>query len=113
MFFFFFFFCFFLGFFFFFFGFFFLLLLFFFFVVFFVFVFVFVFMLSFFFSFFFLSFIQCKFAISTLLSLFNFSYFITPYDAQASSAFSALILYRALKQHPVSKCYWSGFRFSM
>ena len=28
---------------------------------------------------------------STLLSLFRFSYFITPYDAQASSAFSALI----------------------
>ena len=28
---------------------------------------------------------------STLLSLLRFSYFITPYDAQASSAFSALI----------------------
>ena len=41
---------------------------------------------------FFLSlFLQCKFANSTLLSLLSFSYFITPYDAQASSAFSALI----------------------
>ena len=57
--------------------------------------------------------LQCKFAISTLLPLFSFSYFITPYDAQASSAFSASILYIALKQHPVSKCNWSGFRFSM
>ena len=28
---------------------------------------------------------------STLLSLLSFSYFITPYDAQASSAVSALI----------------------
>ena len=37
--------------------------------------------------------LQCKFANSTLLSLLSFSYFITPYDAQASSAFSALILY--------------------
>ena len=36
--------------------------------------------------------LQCKFANSTLLSLLSFSYFITPYDAQASSAFSALIL---------------------
>ena len=34
---------------------------------------------------------QCKFANSTLLSLLRFSYFITPYDSQASSAFSALI----------------------
>ena len=43
--------------------------------------------------FFFLSLLlQCKFANSTLLSLLSFSYFITPYDAQASSAFSALIL---------------------
>ena len=42
--------------------------------------------------------LQCKFANSTLLSLLSFSYFITPYDAQASSAFSALILYtRAMK----------------
>ena len=42
--------------------------------------------------FFFLSLLlQCKFANSTLLSLLSFSYFITPYDAQASSAFSALI----------------------
>ena len=46
----------------------------------------------FFFYVFFLSlFLQCKFANSTLLSLLSFSYFITPYDAQASSAFSALI----------------------
>ena len=30
--------------------------------------------------------LQCKFANSTLLSLLRFSYFITPYDAQASSA---------------------------
>ena len=36
--------------------------------------------------------LQCKFANSTLLSLLRFSYFITPYDAQASSAFSALIV---------------------
>ena len=35
--------------------------------------------------------LQCKFANSTLLSLLSFSYFITPYDAQASSAFRALI----------------------
>ena len=35
--------------------------------------------------------LQCKFANLTLLSLLSFSYFITPYDAQASSAFSALI----------------------
>ena len=33
---------------------------------------------------------------STLLSLLGFSYFITPYDAQASSAFSDLILIVAL-----------------
>ena len=46
------------------------------------------------FVFFFLSLLlQCKFANSTLLSLLSFSYFITPYDAQASSAFSALIFY--------------------
>ena len=38
--------------------------------------------------------LQCKFANSTLLSLLSFSYFITPYDAQASSAFSALIMLR-------------------
>ena len=38
--------------------------------------------------------LQCKFASSTLLSLLSFSYFITPYDAQASSAFSALIFLR-------------------
>ena len=48
----------------------------------------------FFVFFFFLSLLlQCKFANSTLLSLLSFSYFITPYDAQASSAFSALIYY--------------------
>ena len=35
--------------------------------------------------------LQCKFANLTLLSLLSFSCFITPYDAQASSAFSALI----------------------
>ena len=35
--------------------------------------------------------LQCKFANSTFLSLLSFSYFITPYDAQASSALSALI----------------------
>ena len=35
--------------------------------------------------------LQCKFANSTLLSLLRFTYFITPYDAQASSALSALI----------------------
>ena len=46
----------------------------------------------FFYVFFFLSLLlQYKFANSTLLSLLSFSYFITPYDAQASSAFSALI----------------------
>ena len=37
--------------------------------------------------------LQCKFVNSTLLSLLSFSYFITPYDAQASSAFSALIIF--------------------
>ena len=45
-----------------------------------------------FFMFFLSLLLQCKFANSTLLSLLSFSYFITPYDAQASSAFSALIL---------------------
>ena len=50
------------------------------------------FLLIFFIFLFFLSLLlQCKFANSTLLSLLRFSYFITPYDAQASSAFSALI----------------------
>ena len=49
------------------------------------------------FMFFFLSLLlQCKFANSTLLSLLSFSYFITPYDAQASNAFSALILYKGI-----------------
>ena len=44
--------------------------------------------------FFFLSLLlQCKFTNSTLLSLLSFSYFITPYDAQASSASSALIIF--------------------
>ena len=44
--------------------------------------------------FFFLSLLlQCKFANSTLLPQLSFSYFITPYDAQASSAFSALIYF--------------------
>ena len=45
----------------------------------------------FFFMFFLSLLLQCKFANSTLLSLLSFSNFITPYDAQASSAFSALI----------------------
>ena len=45
-----------------------------------------------FFMFFLSLLLQCKFANSTLLSLLSFSYFITPYDAQASSAFCALIL---------------------
>ena len=36
--------------------------------------------------------LQGKFANLTLLSLLRFSYFITPYDAQASSAFSSLII---------------------
>ena len=53
----------------------------------------------FFFFFFFLFYVflslllQCKFANSTLLSILSFSNFITPYDAQASSAFSALIFH--------------------
>ena len=52
----------------------------------------FLFFLFIFFMFFFLSLLlQCKFANSTLLSLLSFSNFITPFDAQASSAFSALI----------------------
>ena len=46
---------------------------------------------SFFYVFFLSLLVQCKIANSTLLSLLSFSYFITPYDAQASSAFSALI----------------------
>ena len=46
--------------------------------------------------------LQCKFAAnSTLLSLLSFSYFITPYDAQASSAFSALIVDSYLRNIPV------------
>ena len=50
-----------------------------------------------FFNVFFLSLLlQCNFANSTLLSLLSFSYFITPYDAQASSAFSALIMFCAI-----------------
>ena len=56
-------------------------------------IFFFFFLLIYFFYVFFLSLLlQCKFANSTLLSLLSFSYFITPYDAQASSAFSALII---------------------
>ena len=47
----------------------------------------------FFFVFFLSLLLQCKLANSTLLSLLSFSYFITPYDAQASSAFSALIFF--------------------
>ena len=53
-----------------------------------------IFFIDFFLCFFFLSLLlQCKFAISTLLPLLSFSYFMTPYDAQASSAFSALIFF--------------------
>ena len=56
---------------------------------------------DFFFLFFFMFFLslllQCKFAISTLLPLLSFSFFMTPYDAQASSAFSALIIYMGIK----------------
>ena len=51
-----------------------------------------IFLIYLFFVFFLSLLLQCKFANSTLLSLLSFSYFITPYDAQASSAFSALIL---------------------
>ena len=51
----------------------------------------FLFLFSFFFSFL-SSLLQCKFANSTLLSVLSFSYFITPYDAQASSVFSILIV---------------------
>ena len=52
----------------------------------------FIFFIYFFFFYVFLSLLlQCKFANSTLLSILSFSNFITPYDAQASSAFSALI----------------------
>ena len=51
------------------------------------------FLFIYFFLWFFLSLLlQCKFANSTFLPLLSFSYFITPYDAQASSAFSALII---------------------
>ena len=46
----------------------------------------------FFYGFFLSLLLQCKFENSILLSLLSFSYFITPYDAQASSAFSALML---------------------
>ena len=47
--------------------------------------------------------LQCKFANSTLLSLLSFSYFITPYDAQASSAFSALIFIGYKKSNPENR----------
>ena len=61
------------------------------------FLFFFFFFLIFLFIFFFYVFLslllQCKFANSTLLSILSFSNFITPYDAQASSAFSALIYF--------------------
>ena len=50
-------------------------------------------LLLFFFYYFFLIFCYYYYsANSKLLSLLKFSYFITPYDAQASSAFSTLIL---------------------
>ena len=73
--------------------------------------FLYIFFLFYFFMFFFLSLLlQCKFANSTLLSLLRFSYFITPYDAQASSAFSALItgrgklkLWKYAKQSKIMK----------
>ena len=62
----------------------------------------------FFVFFFFLSLLlQCKFANSTLLSLLSFSYFITPYDAQASSAFSALIIF-TIHQTIVFDNVWSS-----
>ena len=62
-----------------------------------------------FFMFFFLSLLlQCKFANLTLLSLLSFSYFITPYDAQASSAFSALIFFvLATSRNIIEICYLS------
>ena len=47
----------------------------------------------FFYVFFFFFFVICYSANSTLLSLLRFSKFIIPCDAQASSAFSALILF--------------------
>ena len=52
--------------------------------------------------------LQCKFANSTLLSLLSFSNFITHYDAQASSAFSALIQEGQLSVTGESMCtkYW-------
>ena len=50
----------------------------------------------FFFMFFLSLLLECKFANSTLLSLLSFSYSITPYDAQASSAFSALISFSVI-----------------
>ena len=53
-------------------------------------------LLMFFFMFFFCHYYHS--ANSTLLSLLRFSYFITPYDAQASSACSALILEVRRKQ---------------
>ena len=57
-----------------------------------------IFFLFFIFMLFFLSLLlQCKFANSTLLSLLRITDFSTPYDAQASSAFSALILILLLK----------------
>ena len=56
--------------------------------------------------FFLILFFFCHFyysANSTLLSLLRFSYFITPYDAQASSLFSALIIFQT--------CYFNTFTF--
>ena len=60
---------------------------------------------------FFLCFFICYNANSTLLSLLRFSYFIPPYDAQASSAFSALITYATKRQKQTNvfnstKCNW-------
>ena len=53
--------------------------------------------------------LQCKFANSTLLSLLSFFYFITPYDAQASSAFSALIIVHRL----VLLCFVSLYKLKL
>ena len=45
---------------------------------------------------------SANFENSTLLFLLSFSYFITPYDAQASSAFSALIFLSSFFEAPLS-----------
>ena len=63
----------------------------------------FIFFIYFFYVFFLSLLLQCKFANSTLLSLLSFSNFITPYDAQASSAFSALINIRRWAEYNKSE----------